>query len=52
MNYNKEDLEKALEGEVSLPQLTVIVKEFFNLRLREAEEVARKIKEVKDAAKG
>ena len=35
-------------GEVSLPQLTGVLRELFNLRLREAEEVARKIKEVKN----
>ena len=39
-------------GDVSLPQLTLVVREIFNLRMGEAREVALKIMEVKDAAKG
>ena len=35
-------------GEVNIPQLTGVVKEIFNLRLREAEEVARKIKDFRE----
>jgi len=38
-------------GEVDLPLLTMIVRRIFNLRLREAEEVARKIKQFKGEKK-
>ena len=44
-DHVKQALEIMKAGEVSLPQLTGVVKELFNLRLREAEEVARKIKD-------
>ena len=35
-------------GEINIPQLTVVIRELFNLRLREAEEVARKIKDFRE----
>ena len=38
-------------GEVSLPQLTGVLRELFNLRLREAEEVARKIKDFREGGR-
>jgi len=45
------EIVNAQSGEVDLPQLTMVVRQIFNLRLREAEEVARKIKYFKGEKK-